>query len=227
MLGVTLLLRDIRKIYKVGPLFVEVVKGIDLVIEEGETALITGDDNPGRAAIMRILGLIEPPTAGEIFVDDNEITDISEKERCALRNVTFGYISNLVPLVGSSKVIDNVIMPLGVRGGYTRAERRAKAEESLEYVGAADLKSKLAGKLGEEQQQRVSIARAIVGEPAALWIDDPWLQGGTAGAGRILELISQIQQDVGLTMTISADRVFDKEMFDRIINISEGRISVN
>jgi len=224
-MGSTILLREIKKIYKVGPIFDDVVKSVDFVAEEGKKALICGEDRTSRAALMRILGLIEAPTAGEVYIDDSNMTDLSYEKMCAVRNMTFGYVSDLLPLIGSMKVINNVQLPLNIRGDMTREEVQARALESLEYVGAKDLANIFPARLGEEDVRRVCLARAIVGLPSVLWVDDIWLAQDQMEQKRFFESLFQICDEVGVTLVMSSERPLEGISFDSVVFIRNGKLA--
>ncbi|MDH4182803.1 MAG: ATP-binding cassette domain-containing protein [Nitrospinota bacterium] len=227
MSGAMIVLKEIKKIYKVGPMFVETLKDVDFLAEEGQVALICGEDRTGRSAFMRILGLIEQPTAGEIFIDDENLTDIPHAQMCAIRNATFGYLSDLLPLIEFQTALDNVRLPLHIRGGISRKAMYRSAMASLEYMEAADLATVPVKKLDQEQRKRVALARAIAGEPSVLWVDDIWLTKGGAEADWIAGKIMQMREDVGLTIIISAAKPPAGITFDITLPIKNGRVDFN
>lgn len=224
MSGAAIELRDVRKLYKVGPIFVETLKGIDLAIQEGEMALLTGDDLEGRAALMRVLGLIEPPTGGAMTIDGDDVTNLSAAARSSARNAVFGYVSEGLPLIDGMSVYDNVTLPLRMRDA-TRREIRDRALQSARYVGAEGLLRLRAGRLNPEETRRAQLARAIVGAPEALWVDDPWLLGPSPGAAALMDTFTSIRAETGVTLIFCGDLPAGKGGFDRLIRIEQGRVA--
>ena len=224
MSGAAIELRDVRKLYKVGPIFVETLKGVDLSLQEGEMALLTGADREGRAALMRVLGLIEPPTGGAMSIDGDDVTNLSASARSSARNAIFGYVSEGLPLIEGMSVYDNVALPLRMRDA-TRREIRDRALQSARYAGAEGLLRLRAGRLNPDETRRAQLARAIVGAPAALWVDDPWLLAGAPAAAAIMETLASIRADTGVTMIFCGDLPSGKGAFDRLIRVEEGRVA--
>ncbi len=151
---------------------VEVLKDINLEINQGSFAMLLGPSGCGKTTLLNIIGLMSPPTSGVYYLNDIDMSKISGQEAARLRNQNIGFVFQAYHLISHLNVLDNVALPLGYAGVNTN-DRRSRARESLMAVGLEDKANNLPSELSGGQRQRVAIARATVINPLMIIADEP------------------------------------------------------
>ncbi|MGC2854651.1 ABC transporter ATP-binding protein [Novispirillum sp. DQ9] len=194
-------LTDIRKSYRVGPVDVEILKGVSFSIAAGETVSIMGSSGSGKSTLMNIMGLLDKPTSGAFRLDGRDTAGLSADEQSALRNRHIGFVFQAFHLLPRLSALDNVALPLAYRGVGTR-ERREAAGEWLERVGMADRAHHRPNELSGGQRQRVAIARALVGTPSLVLADEPTGALDTRVGQEVMDLFLGLGRDSSTTIVI-------------------------
>ena len=164
--------RDVSKIYKVDKTEIAAVKNISLTIYEGEFVAIVGKSGSGKSTLMHMLGLLDTPTTGEIYLNDRLVSKLKEKELARIRNKEIGFVFQSFNLLARTSALDNVILPLK----YSKVPRKewiGKAENMLKLVELSERMSNKSNELSGGQKQRVAIARALVNDPSLIFADEP------------------------------------------------------
>ncbi|MCY4488161.1 MAG: ABC transporter ATP-binding protein [Deltaproteobacteria bacterium] len=200
--GPTLLrLVDIRRSYRIGPVNVDVLQGVNLDIDKGDLAAIMGPSGSGKSTLMNIIGLLDPPTHGKYILKGREIESMGDDELAALRNATIGFVFQSFHLLPRMNAWRNVGLPLIYRG-VDRKEIRRRAHEALERVGLGSRVEHRPDELSGGQRQRVAIARALVGEPEILLADEPTGALDAATGQDIMKLLRELNADRGTTIVV-------------------------
>jgi putative ABC transport system ATP-binding protein len=164
--------KNIVKTYESGADRFTALDNVSLNIAPDDCLAVTGKSGSGKSTLMHLLACLDSPTSGDILFEGARISELSQKQLNIFRNQTFGFIFQQFFLSGRESVLENVIMPLKIRG-ISKKERRAKAHHYLEVVGLQDKAKKYAKDLSGGEKQRVCIARAMVSEPKVIFADEP------------------------------------------------------
>lgn len=198
------------------------VKGASFTVEENEFISIVGESGSGKSTLLSMLGLIEIPTGGFIELDGVRIVDMTEKELSGLRNRKMGFIFQNYYLEHTYSVYENIEVPM-VIAGLGKAERRQRIRYAAELVNISALLKKKPGELSGGEQQRVSIARALVNDPAILLADEPCGNLDSINGQKIMHLFRELAA-AGRTVILVTHNQEHAAMTDRIIKMKDGRI---
>lgn len=194
-------LRAVTKVFGAGEAAFAALKGIDLDIFAGEFVAILGASGSGKSTSMNILGCLDTPTAGHYHIEGVEVGSLPDDVLARLRNERFGFVFQGFNLLRRTSAQENVELPL-IYAGVSRRARELRAREALASVGLAGRERALPNELSGGQQQRVAIARALVNRPAVLLADEPTGNLDSRTGREIMELITQLNRELGLTIVM-------------------------
>lgn len=214
---------QLYKTYKLGTVDVEVLKGIDLTIQEGEFVSIMGPSGSGKSTLLYLLGGLDKPTTGQVKVKGKELSHMNDKEESILRRRTIGFIFQFYNLIPNLNVEENIMLPVLLDGKRPRAYRH-RLEEILATVGLADRRRHTPRELSGGQQQRVAIARALINEPDIILADEPIGNLDTKTGMGIMELLRRINQEQGKTIVQVTHSHEAAAYSQRIINLRDGKV---
>jgi putative ABC transport system ATP-binding protein len=212
--------RGLRRDYGSQAGLVHAVDGVDLDVARGETVAIMGPSGCGKSTLLYLLGGLDRPDAGEIWLDGQEMTQMSERRLARLRRDAIGFVFQAFHLMDELTAVENVELPALLAGLSPRAARR-RAQELLDRVGLADRASFLPAQLSGGQRQRVAIARALVANPALVLADEPTGNLDSAATLEILRLFDQLHR-AGQTLIIVTHDTRIAATADRMISMSDG-----
>jgi len=216
----------IRKAYNVGtPVEVEVLHGIDLVIKKGEFLALTGPSGSGKSTLLNIVGLLDRPTAGQLFITERETSQLNDTELTKLRGHSIGFVFQSHCLITAFTALENVMMPLLVESGFPNASMRERAAELLAQVELTRWKDNLVSNMSGGQQQRVAIARSLAMNPALILADEPTGNLDTKSADTVIEMMRRMNKENGTTFLIVTHSVSIAQRCDRIIEVVDGQIT--
>jgi putative ABC transport system ATP-binding protein len=216
-------LQGITRVYGKGQAAVAALRGIDLVIEEGDFVALMGPSGSGKSTCMNILGCLDTPTEGTYRFRDVDAGRLSRDGRALLRRHYIGFVFQGFNLLARTTALENVELPLIYRG-VAAAERHARAKQALDSVGLAGWEDHTPNELSGGQQQRVAIARAIVTEPALLLADEPTGNLDTARGIEIMELLTTLNREHGLTVVMVTHEPEMAAYAHRIVHFRDGLV---
>ena len=216
-------LSGITKTYGQGPAAFQALSGVDLVIDAGEFVAIMGPSGSGKSTAMNIIGCLDTPTSGSYRFQGLAVEQLDRKQRALLRRHCLGFVFQGFNLLARTSALENVELPLIYRGAPA-AERHAAARAALAQVGLAGREKNTPGELSGGQQQRVAIARAIVTEPTVLLADEPTGNLDTRTSMEIMELISGLNRDRGITVLMVTHEPDMAEFARRVVRFVDGRV---
>lgn len=218
-------LKNIRKAYQTGYNRLEVLKGIDLHLEEGAFASIMGSSGSGKSTLLNILGILDEYDEGEYRLDGTLIQGLSQTEAAQYRNQFIGFVFQSFNLLPFKTAAENVALPLYYQK-VDRNERHKRALEYLDMVGLADWSDHLPTQLSGGQQQRVAIARALITQPKVILADEPTGALDSKTSYEVMELFKKVNRE-GMTVLIVTHENDIAAMTKQIIRLRDGLIESN
>ncbi|HEX8230457.1 MAG TPA: ABC transporter ATP-binding protein [Chloroflexia bacterium] len=208
--------------YRMGPNFVGAVDGVDLEIEEGEAVALVGPSGSGKSTLLNLIGGLDRPTSGEIWVDGENIARASAKRLVVHRRTRIGFIFQSFNLLAHRTALENVEVPL-MLAGLPRKERQARARELLTRMGLGARTDHRPSQLSGGEQQRVAIARALANRPSILLADEPTGNLDSATGAEVMSLLRELKSG-GLTIVLVTHDMTVASYMDRIVRLRDGKI---
>jgi len=218
-------IKDLWKVYPMGTLEVQALKGINMEISEGDFVAVAGPSGSGKTTLMNIIGLIDSFSRGSLTINNLEINSQKRRELARLRRDLLGFIFQSFNLLPVLNVFENVELPLIISGkGGTKAQRKERVNYLLEAVGLADRSRHIPTELSGGQQQRVAIARALVTSPRIVIADEPTANLDSGTGEKVLSLMKQINRDEKTTFIFSTHDPEIWKMADHVVFLQDGLI---
>jgi putative ABC transport system ATP-binding protein len=216
-------LSNIVKSYRNGDQELNVLKGIDLTVYEGEFVAIMGPSGSGKSTLMNIIGLLDRPTSGDYSLNGTQVEELKEKELAKVRNQEIGFVFQQFFLLSKLSALQNVELPL-VYAGVNSSKRRQLAKQFLEKVELSERMKHLPSELSGGQKQRVAIARALVNNPSIILADEPTGALDTKTSDQIMQLLTELNRE-GKTIVMVTHEPEIADFATRKIVIRDGEIT--
>jgi len=213
----------VTKTYGQGAVALQALRGVDLLVREGEFVAIMGPSGSGKSTAMNIIGCLDVPTTGSYRFRGVPVEHLSRNQRALLRRTYLGFVFQGYNLLGRTSALENVELPLLYRG-EAPAERHAAAREALAAVGLGEWEHHTPAELSGGQQQRAAIARAIVSHPAVLLADEPTGNLDTRRGQEIMDLITALNRDRGITVLMVTHEPDMAAYAKRVVHFVDGRV---
>ena len=211
---------DLRKVYQMGEVQVEALRGVSFTIGRGEVISIMGPSGSGKSTLMNTLGCLDRPSSGEYMLDGESVASLNDDQLASIRNRKVGFVFQSFNLLSRQTAITNVELPLRYSGNLDG--RRERAIEALQAVGLGDRMTHRPYELSGGQQQRVAIARAIVNKPAIIMADEPTGNLDSKVGREIMTLLLNLNKDSGTTLIIVTHDPTIAEQTQRVIRLRDG-----
>lgn len=220
-----IVLEQIKRDFALGSQTVKVLKGIDLQVKPNEYLALMGPSGSGKSTLMNLLGCLDTPTSGRYWLNDTDVSELSDNDLAEIRNKEIGFVFQTFNLLPRSTALENVSLPL-VYAGYSSADRKQRAEEVLEQVGLADRMDHRPNQLSGGQRQRVAVARALVNKPSIILADEPTGNLDSKTSVEIMKLFETIHQGGNTIILVTHEEDIAQEA-KRIIRLRDGMIETD
>jgi len=225
-MGSIIELRNVDKIYA-GAIDAQALSGVDLSFEEGSCSSIMGESGSGKSTLLNIMGTLDVPTRGEVFIGGQR-TDTMGKNRLAeLRNETIGFVFQYHHLLPEFTAIENAIIPYLIKTGKADKKILERAEYLFEMMGISNVKNNAAARMSGGQQQRTAIVRALINNPRILLADEPTGNLDSMTSDRVCKNFREINERFGTTFVVVTHDGEVAKHTDRVVKIQDGRIEAN
>ncbi|HME22566.1 MAG TPA: ABC transporter ATP-binding protein [Acetobacteraceae bacterium] len=218
-------LEAICKSYNVGsPMAVEVLHDIDITLTRGEFVALIGPSGSGKSTLLNIIGLLDHPTSGRLFIEGHETSTLSDAATTRLRGQCIGFVFQYHYLISAFTALENVLMPLLAEHGFPDQKMHDRAHELLDQMGLARWQDNLANNMSGGQQQRVAIARALAMNPALILADEPTGNLDTASSEAVFATMREVNRTNSTTFLLVTHNMALARRCDRILDLVDGRL---
>jgi lipoprotein-releasing system ATP-binding protein len=219
-------LERVCKAYNIGqPAEVQVLHDIDLVLNKGEFLALMGPSGSGKSTLLNIIGLLDRPTSGLLFINGQNTATLGDAAITHLRGHSIGFVFQDHHLISAFTAVENVMMPLLVDRGFPGTKIEARARDLMARVGLAAVADNRATNMSGGQQQRVAIARALAMDPSLVLADEPTGNLDTTSADSVFDLMRKVNRDSGTSFLMVTHNLDLAKRCDRIIDVIDGRIA--
>lgn len=219
-------LKNIWKVYKLGKVEVPALRGVDLEIKSGCFATIMGPSGSGKSTLLNMVGCLDSPTSGKIFLDGEDTAGFSESKLAQVRGKKIGFVFQQFNLLHNLTALENIMLSM-VFQGTSQEERKARGEYLLELVGLKERVKHLPSELSGGERQRVAIARAFANEPTLVIADEPTGNLDSHSGEKVMEMLTKFHKEEKGTLVVVTHDPIIAEYSEQIINIKDGQIIKN
>ena len=218
--------KDLVKIYSLGSLEVQALRGLDLTIEEGKMIALIGPSGSGKTTLLNIIGGLDKASAGSVRVFNQELTRLGSGELVEYRRSIVGHVFQTMNLIPTLTAAENVELPM-VALRVSKEERKKRVEELIQIVGLGDRMGHKPGELSGGEQQRVALAAALANDPPLILADEPTGELDTANARIVVDYLSRVNKEMGKTILMVTHDPAVSRAADRILRIQDGVIEAD
>ena len=212
---------ELKKYYPLGTHTVKALDGVNLTVKEGEFVAITGKSGSGKSTLLHMLGALDVPTSGEVYIDGKGLASMTREEQAVFRRRKVGVVFQSYNLIPDLSVYENIVLPIELDGGYVD---KAYIEELLRQLQIEDKRDALPGMLSGGQQQRTAIARALSYKPAILLADEPTGNLDTQTSHDVMGLLKTVARKYQQTTILITHDMDVAQLSDRIVYMEDGKI---
>jgi putative ABC transport system ATP-binding protein len=217
-------LQDVTRVYRIGEVETQALRGVTLDVEDGEFAAIVGPSGSGKTTILQLMGCLDRPTSGSVLINGKEVTRLSPNKRADLRKGTIGFVFQFFALIPGLTAYENIELPL-LLTGWKASDRRARVQELLVAVGLSDRARHRPDQMSGGEQQRVAIARALATHPVLILADEPTANLDTDNGRQVMEIMQRLNEETGTTFIFATHDPRVIPFARRTVELRDGRLA--
>jgi len=214
---------DATRVFKIGQMETHALRGVSITIENGEFTALVGPSGSGKTTLLQLIGLLDQPTTGQVFINGKEATRLTRNQRADLRKGTIGFVFQFFALIPTLTAYENIEMPL-LLNNTKPADRKARVNEMLEAVGLTDRGHHRPDQLSGGQQQRVAVARALSMNPSLVLADEPTANLDTENGKQVMDIMKKLNKDTGVTFVFATHDPRVISYANRVVTLQDGLI---
>jgi putative ABC transport system ATP-binding protein len=215
---------NVTRTYKIGVVETQALRGVNLSIQNGEFTALVGPSGSGKTTLLQMIGCLDQPTSGRVFVDGKDVTTLNRNQRADMRKGHIGFIFQFFALIPTLSAYENIEMPL-LLNGHAAKERHERVMELLKAVDLVDRANNRPDQLSGGQQQRVAIARALAPKPALILADEPTANLDTTNGEQVMEIMTRLNKETGVTFVFATHDPRVIKYARRIVTLRDGLVS--
>jgi putative ABC transport system ATP-binding protein len=215
---------NVTRIYKIGKVETQALRGVSLSIENGEFTALVGPSGSGKTTLLQLIGCLDQPTSGRVIVNGKDVSRLSRSQRADMRRGTIGFVFQFFALIPTLSAYENIEMPL-LLNGYSASQRRERVMELLESVDLSDRAHHRPDQLSGGEQQRVAVARALASRPVLVLADEPTANLDTANGKQVMEIMQRLNQETGTTFVFATHDPRVIAFARRVVELRDGRVA--
>ena len=216
-------IENITRVYKIGTVETQALRGVNLSIESGEFTALVGPSGSGKTTLLQMIGCLDQPTAGTVTVDGKNVTSLNRNQRADMRKGHIGFIFQFFALIPTLTAYENIEMPL-LLNGFSPKERRERVMELLKAVDLVDRVNNRPDQMSGGQQQRIAIARALATKPALILADEPTANLDTANGEQVMDIMTRLNKETGVTFIFATHDPRVIKYAHRVVTMRDGLI---
>jgi len=217
-------IENVARVYKIGKLETQALRGVNLSITNGEFTALVGPSGSGKTTLLQMIGCLDQPTTGRVFINDKDVTSLNRNQRADMRRATIGFIFQFFALIPTLTAYENVEMPL-LLNGYAPKERHDRVMELLKAVDLTDRANNRPDQLSGGQQQRIAVARALAPNPKLILADEPTANLDTENGKQVMDLMAKLNKETGVTFIFATHDPRVIGYAKRVVTLQDGIIT--
>jgi putative ABC transport system ATP-binding protein len=216
-------IENVARVYKIGKMETQALRGVNLAINSGEFTALVGPSGSGKTTLLQMIGCLDQPTSGRVFVNEKDVTKLNRNQRADMRKENIGFIFQFFALIPTLSAYENIEMPLLLNGRPAK-ERQERVLELLKAVDLVDRADNRPDQLSGGQQQRVAIARALATKPALILADEPTANLDTNNGKQVMDIMKKLNQETGVTFVFATHDPRVIAYAERVVTLEDGLI---
>jgi putative ABC transport system ATP-binding protein len=216
-------IENVTRVYKVGKVETQALRGVNLSIENGEFTALVGPSGSGKTTLLQMIGCLDQPTSGHVSINSKDVTTLNRNQRADMRRGTIGFIFQFFALIPTLTAYENVEMPL-LLNGHSAGERRERVMELLKAVDLVDRSNNRPDQLSGGQQQRVAVARALASKPTLILADEPTANLDTENGKQVMEIMKKLNKETGVTFIFATHDPRVISYASRVVTLEDGLV---
>ncbi len=214
---------NVTRVYKIGTVETNALRGVNLSVQSGEFTALIGPSGSGKTTLLQLIGCLDQPTSGKVFVNGKDVTNLNRNERADIRAGSIGFVFQFFALIPTLTAYENIEMPL-LLAGKSAAERKERVNQLLEWIDLPDRANNRPDQMSGGQQQRVAVARALATNPALILADEPTANLDTPNGKQVMEVMSRLNRETGVTFIFATHDPRVIQYARRVVTLQDGLI---